>query len=158
MAAARAPRPRSPAPPSRRTPGEAGAPRLVDQLCSSWAALLLGLLRAGPGRYASLLHALPPVSHKVLTENLRRLERDGLLTRTQTGQRPLAVEYALTPVGVELAGLLADVRDWAAGHEADVRAAQATYDEAHAAGSSLPSPAEPAGPPRAGAGRRLISR
>ena len=122
------PRLRSPSMPGRRGPAEEGPPRVVDQLCSSRAAQLLAALTLGPTRFGRLLRSQPGLSHKVLTENLRRLERDGLVVRTQTSGRPVAVDYALTTLGADLAGRLDLLRRWASQHDAEVRRARDTFD------------------------------
>lgn len=64
----------------------------------------------------------------MLTQTLRALERDGIISRTVTPTVPVRVDYALTPLGTSLAGLLTAVKDWAETHFEDVRAARERYD------------------------------
>lgn len=64
----------------------------------------------------------------MLTQTLRALERDGLLSRTVTPSVPVRVDYELTPLGVGLAGLLTAVKAWAETHFDEVRAAREHYD------------------------------
>ena len=88
---------------------------LLDLVTSRWAVLLVGALEEGPQRFGALRRRLEGVSQKVLTEKLRDLEAEGLLTRTVV-DRPLAVHYELTPLGRTLVRPLAVLRDWAQTH------------------------------------------
>ncbi len=69
----------------------------------------------------------------MLTQTLRALERDGLVSRTVTPSVPVRVDYELTPLGASLAALLTAVKDWAETHFEEVRAARERYDEEGAA-------------------------
>jgi DNA-binding HxlR family transcriptional regulator len=75
------------------------------------------------------------ISKKVLTETLRRLECDGLVTRRPKPHQP-TVEYSLTPLGRSLAGPLDALRRWSEDHEAVVEEARQRFDAARAAGKS----------------------
>ncbi|GAA3857467.1 hypothetical protein GCM10022227_13590 [Streptomyces sedi] len=68
----------------------------------------------------------------MLTLNLRKLERDGLLIRTVYPTVPPKVEYSLTPMARELHATLTELVGWAERHRADITAARATYDAATA--------------------------
>ena len=68
------------------------------------------------------------VSQKMLTQTLRGLERDGLVTRTVYAEVPPRVEYALTDLGRSLFDVVGGLVDWAVGHIDDVQAAQQGYD------------------------------
>jgi DNA-binding HxlR family transcriptional regulator len=94
---------------------------LLDLVTSRWAVLLVGAMQDGPQRFGALRRRLEGVNQKVLTEKLRDLEAEGLVTRTVV-DRPLAVHYELTPLGFSLAPALAALRDWAQSH-CDSRAA-----------------------------------
>lgn len=89
----------------KRTPYAAQCPtRLVlDCIADKWAVLILGLLRERPWRFNALLRQIEGLSQKVLSQTLKRLERDGLLSRTAYPTVPVTVEYALTPLGDSLA-------------------------------------------------------
>lgn len=81
-------------------PYERGCPSrdLLDQIGSKWAVLVLGELgRNGTARFGRLRQALAGVSEKMLTQTLRTLERDGLVSRTVYPEVPPHVEYELTP-------------------------------------------------------------
>jgi len=92
------------------------------QIGDKWTALLVLELEHGPRRFGELRAALGAVTPKVLTETLRAMERDGLLTRTESPRR---VEYALTPAGRRLLPLIEAVREWSAEHLDAVLAARA---------------------------------
>ncbi|AGZ44088.1 winged helix-turn-helix transcriptional regulator [Actinoplanes friuliensis] len=95
---------------------------LLDLVTSRWAVLVIGALEEHPQRFGALRRRLEGVSQKVLTEKLRDLEAEGLISRTVV-DRPLAVYYELTPIGRTLVQPLAALRDWAQthcdGHQAD---------------------------------------
>ena len=88
---------------------------LLGLVTSRWAVLLIGALEGGPLRFGALRRRLEGVSQKVLTEKLRDLEAEGLVTRTVV-DRPLAVQYELTAIGRSVAPPLAALREWAQTH------------------------------------------
>jgi DNA-binding HxlR family transcriptional regulator len=109
---------------------------LLDRIADKWVSLALAALSDGPLRYGELARRLAGVSQKMLTQTLRNLERDGLLTRTVTPSVPVRVDYALTPLGENLAGLMRSVKEWAEAHMDEVLTARAAYDaDTGAAGS-----------------------
>ncbi|MFE2599581.1 winged helix-turn-helix transcriptional regulator [Streptomyces sp. NPDC059396] len=89
----------------------------------------LGTLSHGESkRYGELRSRIAGVSQKMLTQTLRGLERDGLVTRTIYPVVPPHVEYALTPLGETLRGPLTAVAHWSAEHTSEVLTAQEQYD------------------------------
>ena len=102
--------------------------QLLDRLSDKWVSLVVSALSAGPMRYSDLSRKIAGVSPKMLTQTLRALERDGLLTRTVTPSVPVRVDYALTPLGSSLAGLLTAVKAWAETHIEEVHEARERYD------------------------------
>jgi|HubBroStandDraft_2_1064218.scaffolds.fasta_scaffold218423_1 DNA-binding HxlR family transcriptional regulator len=88
----------------------AGALRLVS---GKWKIALLGQLAQGPLRYGRLLRLFPQVSTKVFTQQLRALERDGLISRTQGAESAQWVEYAITSRGTALWISLEPLAKWA---------------------------------------------
>ncbi|WP_213814198.1 helix-turn-helix domain-containing protein [Glaciihabitans sp. dw_435] len=88
---------------------------LLDLVTSRWAVLIIGALEDGPQRFGSLRRRLEGISQKVLTDKLRDLEGQGLITRSVI-DRPLAVSYELTPVGITLTAPLAQLRAWSQSH------------------------------------------
>jgi DNA-binding HxlR family transcriptional regulator len=101
---------------------------VLDRVADKWTVLVLGLLGNGPVRFNRLRRAVDGLSQKVLAQTLRRLERDGLVTRTAFPTVPVTVEYALTPLGRTLAAAVEPLRVWAEGHIEEVVRAQQAYD------------------------------
>ena len=85
-------------------------------------------LRFGSHRFSELLGALPDISQRMLTQTLRKLEREGLVRRTVTPTTPPRVDYALTALGESLIAPLSELATWALHHRAEVEAARARYD------------------------------
>ncbi|MDK2855961.1 MAG: hypothetical protein PWQ86_1174 [Bacillota bacterium] len=77
-----------------------------------WKLLILKVLSQGPVRYGAIKERMPEVSAKVLTQQLRELERDGLISRTVFPEVPPRVEYSLTEMGVSIFTVLAEMRRW----------------------------------------------
>jgi DNA-binding HxlR family transcriptional regulator len=86
-------------------------------------------------RYSDLSRKIAGVSPKMLTQTLRALERDGLVTRTVTPSVPVRVDYELTELGGSLAQLMTAVKTWAETHFDEVHAAREQYDAGNAAAS-----------------------
>ncbi|KJS56393.1 helix-turn-helix domain-containing protein [Streptomyces rubellomurinus] len=110
---------------------ECPARQLLDRIGDKWVSLVVNALADGPQRYSDLRRRLAGVSEKMLTQTLRAVERDGLLTRTVTAGVPARVDYALTPLGRDLLPLVRAIKDWAETHMPAVLAARADYDEQH---------------------------
>ncbi|MEU5767182.1 winged helix-turn-helix transcriptional regulator [Streptomyces asoensis] len=102
--------------------------QLLDRLSDKWVSLVVSALAPGSLRYSDLARRIAGVSPKMLTQTLRTLERDGILTRTVTPSVPVRVDYELTPLGRNLALLLTAVKDWAENHFDEVHAARLRYD------------------------------
>jgi len=105
--------------------------QLLGRLSDKWVALTVAALHeGGTQRYSELSRRIAGVSQKMLTQTLRSLERDGLVTRTVTPTVPVTVEYALTPLGDSLQELMLGVKHWAESHMTEVHAARERYDAA----------------------------
>ncbi|MEV3937476.1 helix-turn-helix domain-containing protein [Glycomyces sp. NPDC049804] len=115
--------------------------QLLARISDKWVALVLAALggddpqadpdRVGqsrPMRYSELSRKLAGVSQKMLTQTLRSLERDGLITRTVTPTVPTTVTYELTDLGVSLHHLMRGVKVWAESHMDEVLASREDYD------------------------------
>ncbi|MEW2133334.1 helix-turn-helix domain-containing protein [Streptomyces sp. NPDC005435] len=107
---------------------ECPARQLLDRIADKWVSLTVTALADGPKRYSDLRRRLAGVSQKMLTQTLRHLERDGLVTRTVTPAVPVRVDYELTPLGRSLLPVMRAIKDWAEDHMTEVRAARAGYD------------------------------
>ena len=116
----------------------AGCPsrKLLDRISDKWVTLVLAALGSGAGcageprsmRYSELLRLLAGVSQKMLTQTLRSLERDGLITRTATPTVPVTVSYELTDLGLSLHQMMRGIKTWAETHMDDVLANRGAYD------------------------------
>ncbi|BDT91223.1 MULTISPECIES: winged helix-turn-helix transcriptional regulator [Nocardia] len=117
--------------------------QLLDRISGKWVALVLAALGSdGPHaeaecagqpralRYSELSQRLAGVSQKMLTQTLRSLERDGLLTRTVTPTVPVTVTYELTDLGLSLHEIMRGVKVWAESHMDEVLANRERYDTA----------------------------
>lgn len=115
--------------------------QLLARVSDKWATLILAALGGsgpaprgsapgdpGPLRYSELSRRLAGVSQKMLTQTLRSLERDGLITRTVTPTVPVTVHYELTALGLSLQQLMRNVKDWAEAHMDEVQAHRDAYD------------------------------
>ncbi|GIH98052.1 winged helix-turn-helix transcriptional regulator [Planobispora takensis] len=101
---------------------------LLETISDKWVSLLLTALADGPRRYSDLSRIVAGVSQKMLTQSLRSMERDGLVSRTVTASVPVRVDYALTGLGEDLLPLMRAIKDWAESHIEQVEAARASYD------------------------------
>jgi len=117
-------------PPDPKGPFSATCPtrELLDQLADKWAVLTLVAVEAEPIRFNALKRELEGVSQKVLVQTLRRLERNGLLTRTVTPTVPVTVTYAITPLGCSLAQVVEAFRRWSMDNIAEVLQARQHHD------------------------------
>ena len=116
--------------------------KLLDRISDKWVTLILAALgsdgshQLGAGcageprsmRYSELLRLLAGVSQKMLTQTLRSLERDGLITRTVTPTVPVTVTYELTDLGLSLHQMMRGLKAWAGTHMDDVLANREAYD------------------------------
>ncbi|MEV5630443.1 winged helix-turn-helix transcriptional regulator [Micromonospora tulbaghiae] len=116
--------------------------QLLDRIADKWVTLVLAALRSDgshrfgadcagvprPMRYSELSRTLAGVSQKMLTQTLRALERDGLVTRTVEPTVPVTVTYELTALGLSLLKTIQGLKVWAETHMDDVLTNRAAYD------------------------------
>lgn len=91
---------------------ECSVERTVDVIGGKWTTLIVRELLRGTRRYGELRSALTGVSPKTLTDKLRELEEQGVLTRTVYPAVPPRVEYTLTPKGRALEGVIGAMQVW----------------------------------------------
>ena len=101
---------------------------VLDRVGQKWTLLLLIGLKSGPKRFSALQREVGDISKRMLTQSLRELERDGLISRTVYPTKPPSVEYALTPLGLSSLAPIAVLTDWADQNHDRIRAARADYD------------------------------
>lgn len=102
---------------------------LIDVVFSRWTTPILWVLQHhGPQRFNDVKRRLGTVTPKVLTQRLRQLERDGLVTRTFVAAVPPRAEYAITDLGLSLSPTFRSLASWAGSHMPAVEQARAEYD------------------------------
>lgn len=99
----------------------------LDRIADKWTALIVGLLGQRTHRFGELRRGIEGISHKVLSQNLQSLERDGLVLRKPIPTVPQTVEYSLTALGETLVEPLGAIRDWAERHIEQVEASRDAY-------------------------------
>jgi DNA-binding HxlR family transcriptional regulator len=108
---------------------------VLDRVADKWAVLVLGLLAKGPLRFNQLRRAIAGLSQKMLSQTLKSLERDGLVSRKAFATVPVTVEYSITPLGETLTATVDALRLWAEANIGEVEAAQQRYDLERMAGA-----------------------
>ncbi|MGT2442343.1 MULTISPECIES: helix-turn-helix domain-containing protein [Ensifer] len=101
---------------------------VLDRLADKWAVLVLGKLDEQPVRFNQLKREIDGISQKVLSQTLKKLERDGLVSRSVFATVPVTVEYAITPLGRTLTSTVAALTRWAEENIEAVLQAQQKYD------------------------------
>lgn len=104
---------------------------VLDGIGDKWTILVITALKQEGLRFSELRRTIPDVSQRMLTVTLRKLERDGFVTRTVTPVIPPRVDYALTEMGRSLCDTLAPLAAWALAHRDGVARARALYDDAN---------------------------
>lgn len=112
-------------------PGSCPIRDVLDRVGQKWTLLILITLDAGPHRFSALQRAVGDISKRMLTQSLRDLERDGLISRTVFPTKPPSVEYALTDLGRSSLSPIATLGAWASDNHNAIRAARKAYDGAH---------------------------
>lgn len=102
---------------------------VLDQVGDKWSTLIVIMLVEGPQRFAALRRAVPDISQRMLTQTLRDLQRDGLVSRHVFPTKPPSVEYRLTPLGRSLIASLAGLIFWAENNHDAIRAARLSFDK-----------------------------
>jgi DNA-binding HxlR family transcriptional regulator len=103
--------------------------QVLDTLSDKWVTLVLTALAEGPRRYSELARMIAGVSQKMLTQTLRTLERDGLVTRTITPSVPVRVDYQLTGLGQTILPVVGAIKHWSETHIQEIHAARTAYDQ-----------------------------
>ncbi|MEV0720593.1 helix-turn-helix domain-containing protein [Asanoa sp. NPDC050611] len=101
---------------------------VLRRVGDAWSLVLVSQLTRGPRRFTELLRAVDGISHRMLTQTLRGLQRDGLVSRTSFPEIPPRVEYELTPLGRTLIGPVLELTRWAEDYRDDVEENRRRYD------------------------------
>ncbi|MGW1174763.1 winged helix-turn-helix transcriptional regulator [Kitasatospora sp. NPDC002543] len=107
---------------------------VIDRVAGKWSIGILVAAAEGPVRFSELERRITGISRRMLTLNLRKLEREGLLVRTVYPTVPPRVEYTCTEMALELHESLTALVSWAKRHGPDIARAHSEYDAAHGAG------------------------
>lgn len=103
---------------------------VLDVVADKWTFLILAALEDGPKRFNAMKRLIGDISQRVLAQNLRKLERDGYISRQVTSLRPPQVQYALTDLGRELLQPVTAFMNWSAGAYPQIERARISYDGA----------------------------
>ena len=101
---------------------------VLRHVVDRWTPLVVMVLAEGPSRFGELRSRVGGVTPKVLTQTLRSMERDGLVTRTQLPGVPPRVDYELTDLGRSLQAPIDALRTWIHAHSAQILAHRESYD------------------------------
>src|SRR6202789_2661767 len=103
---------------------------VLDRIGDKWSMLMIMPLASRSQRFSELHRAVRDISKRMLTQTLRDLERDGLITRHVFPTKPPTVEYCLSPLGQSLLDPMASLIDWADRRYSDIHAARVRFDAA----------------------------
>lgn len=103
---------------------------VLDRVGDKWSLLILIALSHQPRRFAALQREVGDISKRMLTQSLRMLERDGLVSRQVFPTKPPSVEYSLTALGESALPPIAGLVAWAATAHDAIRDARSSYDAA----------------------------
>ena len=100
---------------------------ILDQIADKWSMMVMAVLE-DPRRFNEIKRRLEGVTQRVLTQTLRRLERNGMIVRRVLPTSPVGVEYSLTPLGESLREPFGRLYDWTVENADEIRAHQVDYD------------------------------
>ncbi|MFD5825900.1 winged helix-turn-helix transcriptional regulator [Lentzea sp. NPDC060358] len=105
---------------------------ILDQIADKWSMMAMAVLEK-PTRFNELKRRLGGVTQRVLTQTLRRLERNGMIVRTVLPTSPVGVVYSLTPLGESLRVPFGHLYAWTVEHGEQIQRCQREYDDQAAA-------------------------
>ncbi|MEU7293258.1 helix-turn-helix domain-containing protein [Streptomyces exfoliatus] len=115
---------------------DCGVRDVQDRLGDKWSVFVVVELAAGARRFRELQRLVTGISQRMLTLTLRRLERDGLVSRTVYPTTPPQVEYALTETGRSMTHLIKQLVDWSLDHRAVIARSREQWDARDAGGAT----------------------
>ncbi|MFC5826182.1 winged helix-turn-helix transcriptional regulator [Nonomuraea insulae] len=101
---------------------------ILDQIADKWSMMVMAVL-AEPRRFNEIKRRLEGVTQRVLTQTLRRLERNGMVERRVLPTSPVGVEYSLTPLGESLREPFGRLYDWTVANAPEIQARQRDFDQ-----------------------------
>ena len=102
---------------------------VLDKIADKWTILILTVLCPRPSRFNAIKRRLDGITHKALADALKRLERNGMVTRTVLPTAPIGVEYAITPLGHSLRQPFEALCAWALDNGEAIEAANREHDK-----------------------------
>jgi DNA-binding HxlR family transcriptional regulator len=106
---------------------------ILSRIADKWSMLVILALTPGTLRFSEVRRKVGGITQKMLTQTLRGLERDGLVTREVFPTVPVTVTYTLTPLGHSLSRAVDPIRAWAIENIEVIHAAREAYDDDNAA-------------------------
>lgn len=101
---------------------------VLDKIADKWTVMIMTVLCPKPARFNEIKRRLDGITHKGLADALKRLVRNGLVTRTVLPTAPIGVEYAITSLGLSLRPSFEALCDWAIAHGNEIEDAQHIHD------------------------------
>lgn len=101
---------------------------ILEQIANKWTVLILSVLCMQPARFNDLKRRLDGITHKALSDALKRLERNGLISRKILPTQPIGVEYTITALGCSLREPFAVLYNWSLANGSALERAQCAYD------------------------------
>jgi DNA-binding HxlR family transcriptional regulator len=101
---------------------------VLEKIADKWTILILTVVSREPLRFNEIKRRLGGITHKALSDALKRLERNGMVTRTVLPTSPVGVEYAITPLGLSLRDPFYALCSWALKHGPTIHDAGSDYD------------------------------
>lgn len=102
---------------------------VLDRIGDQWSLLILQVLEGGPVRFSEINRAIGDVSKQMLSKTLKKLEKDGFVSRTLYAEVPPRVEYELTDLGRSFLKPMQELIIWADDHHRAICEARASYEE-----------------------------
>lgn len=122
---------------------------ILEQIANKWTVLILSVLCTQPARFNDLKRRLDGITHKALSDALKRLERSGLVSRRVLNTQPIGVEYTITDLGCSLREPFAALYNWSLAHGSAMERAQSAYDTSRGNGGLAEEISPPGSMPHA---------
>jgi DNA-binding HxlR family transcriptional regulator len=108
---------------------DCAARAFFDQVANKWSIMILTVLSQRPTRFNDIKRRLEGITHKALSEALRKLERNGLIHRKVLNTSPVSVEYSISELGKTLQVPFRAMYQWSIDHLPEIEASQEAFDK-----------------------------